>query len=142
MVKALAKDYDYVFIDAPAGVGGGFELASAPANRALIVSTPDTPCIKDSAEAAFRLTRRGFYEVKLVLNRVVPSLIKGDDAFNIDESMDRVGVRLAGVIFDDKRITAAFNNCVPIMLRRAKRAKSDFFDLAKRLEGLPAKPRF
>lgn len=142
LIKALAPGYDYVFIDAPAGVGTGFELASAPANRALIVSTPDTPCVKDSAEAAYRLVRRGFYEVKLVLNRVVPGLIKGENAFNIDQSMDRVGLRLAGVIFEDRRITAAFNNCAPVMLTRSKKPRRDFFDLAKRLEGRPVRPRF
>ena len=38
LADKLAKDYDYIFFDAPAGLSDGFELACAAADRGIVVS--------------------------------------------------------------------------------------------------------
>ncbi len=38
---ALKKEFDFVFIDSPAGIEHGFKNALAPADRVLIVTTPE-----------------------------------------------------------------------------------------------------
>lgn len=137
--RKLSERFDYVLLDAPAGLGRGFALAIRHALRALVVSTPDTPCMMDSATAAIRLGENGVDDAKLVLNRVVRRLIRKKSAFNVDESMDFVGLPLAGVIFEDTAITAAFNRCMPILLAGGK-AAAPFIEIARRLEGIAVKP--
>lgn len=141
ILDALTGRFQYCLLDAPAGLGRGFELAAANAGRALVVSTPDTPCMMDSAAAAARLTAMGVEEARLVLNRVVRRLIRRRSAYNIDEAMDFVGLPLAGVIFEDSAVTEAFNRCEPLLLTGAK-AAAGFMDIAKRLEGFPVRPKF
>ena len=137
--RTLSARFDYVLLDAPAGLGRGFELSIRHALRALVVSTPDTPCMMDSATAAIRLDENGVEDAKLVLNRVDRRLIRKKSAFNVDESMDFVGLPLAGVIFEDKAITVAFNRCTPVLLAGEKSA-APFVEIARRLEGIAIRP--
>ena len=46
LADKLAKDYDYIFFDAPAGLSDGFELACAAADRGIVVSTADAVCVQ------------------------------------------------------------------------------------------------
>ena len=116
-------------------------MAARCAAHALVISTPDTPCISDSATAAGRLCEMGIEDARLVVNRVVRRMIRRRNAYNIDESMDRVGLPLAGIIFEDRAITSAFNRCQPLMLT-GDHAAAGFLDIAKRLEGFPIRPKF
>lgn len=140
-VRELAGDFDYIFIDCCAGLGSGFAMAADAADGAIVVSTPDTPCIKDSALAAERFFEAGMTDVRLVLNRVRPDLIDRGCAADIDMSMDRIGLPLAGIVFDDSRVISAFNLCEPLLLREKRGAARDIRDMAKRLEGIPVRPR-
>lgn len=141
VLKTLTDRFQYCFIDAPAGIGSGFQMAARYAAHALVVSTPDTPCISDSAAAAEQLCEMGIEDARLVVNRVVRRMIRRRNAYNIDESMDHVGLPLAGIVFEDRAITAAFNRCQPLMLTGDKAAAA-FLDIAKRLEGFPIRPKF
>ncbi len=142
LMEEISKEADYCLIDAPAGIDKGFMLAAYAADRALIVSTPDTPCIMDSGIAARKLWEMGIEDVKLVLNRVLRKRIRKKDSYNIDESIDGVGLVLAGIIFEDSRVAAAFNRSIPMMLSKSKVATENILDLAKRLEGFPVRPKF
>ncbi|MBR6740557.1 MAG: septum site-determining protein MinD [Clostridia bacterium] len=140
-IEKLSEDFDYIFIDCCAGLGSGFEMSAHAASCALVVSTPDTPCLKDSARAADCFFREGITDVRLVLNRVRPKMIKKGNAANVDESMDRIGLPLVGLIFDDERVITAFNRCEPLMLKQKKGAAADIRDIARRLEHIPVRPR-
>lgn len=136
-VRAAAEGYDYCLLDAPAGIGTGFRLAASAAGSALVVSTPDTPCLSDSAAAAALLADYGITDVRLVLNRVRPRLINRRSAANIDQSIDRIGFRLAGIVCEDRRALEAFNRCRPLMLGSGGKARRGITELACRLEGYP-----
>ncbi len=138
MTRNLASRFDYCFLDVPAGVGFGFALAVRAATRALIVATPDTPSIMDGATAAQRMYAQGVTEIGLVLNRLVKSLIRKNAAYNIDAAIDTVGIPLAGIVPEDRGITAAFNRCRPLALESPKHCAA-VTDIALRLEGYPVR---
>lgn len=141
VMDELSKRFQYCFIDAPAGIGRGFDLTVRYANHALVVSTPDTPSMSDSAAAVEKLKASGVEDARLVLNRVVRRMIRKQKSHNIDEAMDWIGLPLAGIVFENPAITAAFNRCEPLMLTGEK-ATADFKDIARRLEGFPIRPKF
>lgn len=142
LIDSFSFAYDYCIIDSPAGIGRGFHLAFSAANRALIVSTPDTPCIMDSGIAAGILQGHGISDVSLVLNKVSRKRIKKRHSYNIDESIDNIGIPLSGMIFEDEYVLMAFNRCVPLMTFKKSIASGCITDLAKRLEGFPVRPNF
>ena len=52
MVRAAKREFDYIFLDAPAGIDAGFELAAKFADRCLIVTGADPAAMRDAARAA------------------------------------------------------------------------------------------
>ena len=58
LIEEAAETFDWVLLDAPAGIGFGFELASSYATRAVIVSTPDPGALRDGQHTASLLLER------------------------------------------------------------------------------------
>ena len=44
----LKKDFDYIFIDCPAGIEQGFRNAIAAADRAIVVTNPEVSAVRDA----------------------------------------------------------------------------------------------
>ena len=55
--RSLSQMADYVIIDSPAGIEHGFQSAVAPADRVLIVTTPDVSALRDADKVIFLLER-------------------------------------------------------------------------------------
>lgn len=106
-ISAVESDYDFILFDSPAGVSGGFRLAAACADRAIIVSTPDEICTKAAASAADEIYSFGIEDVRLIINRFNKAPTVKGRFFNIDEAIDAVNVQLIGVVPEDKEITYA-----------------------------------
>ena len=52
LLRTARDRYDYIFIDCPAGLGPGFQLATCGAARALLVATNDASSLRDAQRAA------------------------------------------------------------------------------------------
>ena len=129
-----AKDYfDFIFMDSPAGLGVGFQLAMAAADRAVLVSATDPSALRDAqrtvAELAGKIT-----EVHLVMNRVQPKLIDKLRT-SIDSAMDTAGLPLLGVVPEDSNVTIAATAGEPLVLTTYKGAAPAYLNIARRLLG-------
>ena len=62
--------YDYILIDSPAGLGAGFQLAIAHADRVLVVATNDASSLRDAQRVVTELGH--IKKVHLVMNRIQP----------------------------------------------------------------------
>ena len=108
LVRALARFYDHVLIDCPAGIGAGFFSAAAGADRALVVSTPDPVCLRNSAKTRTALEKAGITQQRLVVNRFSGAAFRSQGVFpSLDDVIDAVGVRLIAVIPEDPGLAAA-----------------------------------
>lgn len=102
----LTAFYDDVIIDCPAGIGSGFETATAAAERALVVSTPDMVCARD-AQIMARLLREKAIPARLVINRLrVRPILRGKMP-DIDELIDTASLQLIGVLPEDEAVAVA-----------------------------------
>ena len=95
MIEEAAETYDWVLLDAPAGIGYGFELATEYAERAIVIATADPASLRDARHTAVLLLDRGIEPVQLVVNRVTRRLL-GSVRANIDDMMDQIGLPLLG----------------------------------------------
>ncbi len=106
MVDSLRKEFDYIFLDAPAGLESGFNLAIASADECVIISTPEPTSIRAASYACERVKKNSNANVRLVVNKFNKKLHKSID---VDEIIDAVNARLLGIIPDSSEIYASFN---------------------------------
>lgn len=108
LVSALARYYDYIFIDCPAGLGAGFASAVAAAERALLVSTPDPVCLRNAVRTRVALEHEGLLQQRLVVNRFSGEAFRRQGVYHsLDDVIDAAGVRLIAVIPEDPGLAAA-----------------------------------
>lgn len=132
-VVADAKDcFDFVFMDSPAGLGGGFQLAMAAADRAIVVSAVDPAALRDAQRTVAELHH--LPQLHLVMNRVQPKLIRKLRT-SIDSAMDAAGLPLLGVVPEDPAVTMAAAAGVPLVLSTHKGAAPAYLNIAKRILG-------
>lgn len=106
LAETYGEDFDYILIDCPAGVDNDFRKAAAAAEKALIVATADGISIACASETAEQLIGLGFKEtdLRLLVNRFVKNAAKRSRLLNIDGAIDKSGVRLIGILPEDKKI--------------------------------------
>lgn len=136
-MRALAAEYeerfDYIIFDSPAGLGLGFRLAAAAANKAIVVSTPDDVCVRSASAAADRLSEFGIEESRLIINRFErKATIKGK-LLNVDDVIDSTRLRLIGVVPQDRNVM--FNMSCGRKLSEKTPAAQAFDRIARRLDG-------
>ena len=135
LVAAVRAKYDYCLIDSPAGVGPGFRLATLFADRVLVIATPDPSSLRDAAGTADRLRLMGKDELKLVVNRVTPSLFRALK-WTVDDMMDEVGLSLLGLVPEDEQVVLAAATDQPLILCTDRGAALGCLHIARRLQGL------
>lgn len=126
--------FDWILIDAPAGIGTGFQLACRFADRYLVAATPDPACLRDAARTAELLPGEGDRPMHVVVNRVVPKLL-GRMRYTIDDVMDGVGLPLLGIVPDDYRVVLASASGTPLILYESRGAAEACLHIARRLCG-------
>ena len=132
--RRLAEGYDFVLVDAPAGIGRGFDGAVEGADGALVVATPDASSYRDAARAVEKLREAGVAAPRLIVNRIRPSVLRRWRA-TVDDAVDEVGARLIGVVPEDKDVILAANLGSPLMIYSSRGAAAAYERIARRIAG-------
>ena len=137
MLTEARAEFDYILLDAPAGVDAGFKLAAACADRCILVTGPGPAAIRDASRAGELLELMGKTNIRLIVNRVSRKMVRAM-SLTIDDVMDTAGLPLLGVIPEDRRVTlaAAFSKPLLKYSRRCP-ASAACRRIAKRIQGFP-----
>lgn len=137
MLRGARRIYDYIFLDAPAGVDAGFKLVSAAADRFLLVTGSSPAAMRDASRVGDLLELMGKKNIRLIVNRVDRDML-GVLRMTIDDVMDTAGLPLIGVVTEDPNVTlaAAFGRPLLGYSPRCAAAKA-FRKIAKRVQGFP-----
>lgn len=135
MLDDARELFDYVFLDAPAGIGPGFEMACKFADKAVIVATCDRTSLRDGERTHQRLRSIGLDDNCLVVNRVSRKLLKTVGA-TIDDAMDETALPLLGLVPEDSAVPIAAGLSKPLILYRSKGASIAMLHIARRMEGI------
>lgn len=133
MLAQAKRRFDYILLDAPAGLGAGFQMAVCACDRAIVVSTTDASALRDAQRTVAELTRQ-VDQIHLVVNRVQPKLLR-KMRFSIDSAMDAAGLPLLGVVPEDSQVMVAANQGRPLALCSGKGAAAAYRNIALRLTG-------
>ena len=134
MLHSARNLFDYVFLDAPAGIEAGFSLAARYADRILLVTGPDPAAVRDAARASDVLELMGKKNIRLIVNRINKKMVSSM-GITIDDIMDQAGLPLLGIVPEDPDVvlSAAFQK--PLLAYSKKAAAKACKRIAKRLQG-------
>ena len=137
LIRSARTQFDYILLDAPAGVGGGFHLAASAADRCIVVTGAGPAAVRDATRVGQLLELEGKTDVRLLVNRVDRTMLSILDQ-TIDDVMDTAGLPLIGVVLEDPDVPMAAA-CGKSLLRYNKRAVTvkAFKRIAKRIQGYP-----
>ena len=134
VIEEYRKEFHFILIDSPAGIEQGFKNSCAAAEKALIVTTPDIPAIRDADRVIGLIEARGV-EPLLIINRIDYSMVKRGDMLSIEDVQDILGIELVGVVERDETVIVAANNGDPVVYNPKSRAGEAFNRIASRLTG-------
>jgi len=130
------REFDFIFVDSPAGIEQGFKNACAAADSALIVTTPEVSAIIDADRVIGLLAARSI-DARLVVNRVDFNMVRRGDMLSIEDVEDILGIELVGIVERDESVIIAANCGEPVVYNNKARAGESFGRIARRLCGEP-----
>lgn len=135
LIEDLEAEFDYILIDCPAGIERGFKNAVAGAKAAIVVTVPEVSSVRDADRIIGLLSASGIEEVKLLINRLRPDLVRKGDMLAIDDTLEILGVDLIGVIPEDERIFRSSNLGEPAVTDHSSQAGQAYHNVTRRVLG-------
>lgn len=104
LMSKYENDFDYILLDAPAGIERGLHMALSVADRAIVISTPDLVCVRSACTAGREIEKAGVKDIRLVINRVSKKDIIRGRLMNFDSVIDATQIQLIGIVPEDPKI--------------------------------------
>ncbi|MEA1955227.1 MAG: septum site-determining protein MinD [Campylobacterota bacterium] len=142
LISSLKEEFDFVILDAPAGIESGYEHTIEFADKALVVVNPEVSSIRDSDRAIGILDSKS-KKVKdgqevdkfLIINRIDSKMVQSGEMLNSEDILDILSIPLIGKVPEDKGIIDASNQGKPIILSKDSKAGQAYTRIASRICG-------
>ena len=131
----LRKEFEYVFIDCPAGIELGFQNAIVAADKAIVVTTPEVSAIRDADRVIGLLEAAGLPIPSLVINRLRPGMVKQGDMMDKKDIMELLSVEMLGLVPDDEQVIVATNKGLPCVHDKKSWSGEAFRRISARIDG-------
>lgn len=135
LINELKQEFDFVLLDCPAGIEGGFKNAIAGADQAIVVVNPEVSSVRDADRVIGLLEAEEVKEVGLVVNRLKPSMVKRGEMLAIKDIVDLLAINLLGIVPEDEGIVISSNRGEQIALNQTAKAGQAFSNISRRLLG-------
>lgn len=135
LLREIREYFDFCLLDAPAGLGTGFELATCGADRVVVVSTADPSALRDAQHTVMELSQFQDGTLHLVVNRVRKRMLRHMHT-TIDDAIDRAGLPLLGVVPEDDDLALCQSHGICIINIRNRLASVAYHNIAKRILGI------
>lgn len=134
LLAQARRQFDWCLIDAPAGIGTGFQLAVQDADQVMIVTGAEPAALRDGARTAQALSAVSAAPAKIVVNRIRRSFFRRT-RFTVDDCMDQIGLPLLGIVPEDEAISLCAARGIPLIVGNKKGAALACLHIARRLCG-------
>ena len=136
IVESVKNKFDYIFIDSPAGIEGGFKTASAPANEVIVITNPEVSAVRDADRIIGLLEAMDKEDIKLVINRIRLNQVKKGEMLSVEDIEEILHIPKIGIIPDEEKMVDFTNKGEPIVLYEDKYPSAKALkNVARRLEG-------
>lgn len=135
ITSELAETFDYILVDSPAGIEGGFKNAIAGADEIIVVTNPEISAVRDADRIIGLLEAAEKNPPRLILNRIRIDMVKRGEMLEVDDVLELLGIDLLGIVPDDEGIVVSTNRGEPIIKREDSRAGKAYQNIVKRVLG-------
>ncbi|MCG8353515.1 MAG: septum site-determining protein MinD [Chloroflexales bacterium] len=135
LTNQLRAEFDYVLIDSPAGIEGGFRNAIAGADEVLIITTPEVSAVRDADRIVGLVEAAEKGPPALVINRIKPRMVNRGEMLSVEDVVETLAIDLMGVVPEDEAIVTSTNRGEAAVFDQQSLAGRAFFDIARRLTG-------
>ncbi|MFH1696336.1 MAG: cell division ATPase MinD [Candidatus Diapherotrites archaeon] len=136
VIESISNQFDFVLLDAPAGIEKNVLAAISAAQEVLLITTPDPPSIADVLKAKITAQRLGVKPIGVVIN-----FMRGEKGeISQDDIMKMLELPVYGLIPYDPEIRYSFmqSKIVPVMIRMpGSKGSLAIQKLAAKLAGIP-----
>ncbi len=115
LIMSLVDDFDFILLDCPAGIEQGFRNAIAPANKAIVVTTPEVSAIRDADRIIGLLEAEHIMDIELIVNRFRYDMVRRGDMMSLDDIEEILGAPILGAIPDDENVVLSTNQGEPMI---------------------------
>jgi septum site-determining protein MinD len=150
VLEDLAKTFDYIVCDSPAGIERGATMAMYFADDAVVVTNPEVSSVRDSDRMLGILaskSRRAENNEEpireyLLLTRYSPERVEKGEMLSVKDVQDILSLDLIGVIPESMAVLNASNSGVPVILDDNSDAGQAYMDMVGRYLGESLPHRF
>ncbi|MCW7551844.1 septum site-determining protein MinD [Endozoicomonas gorgoniicola] len=150
VLEELAKDFEYIVCDSPAGIEHGALMALYFADEAIITTNPEVSSVRDSdrilgiLQSRSRRAEQNLEPVKeqLLLTRYNPERVKRGEMLNVEDVKDILAIPLLGVIPESLSVLKASNQGIPVIHQEESDAGQAYKDMTERFLGTDIPHRF
>lgn len=135
LCNELRREFDFVLIDSPAGIEGGFRNAIAPADQVVIVTTPEVSAVRDADRIVGLVEAYEKGHPRLIINRIKPRMVARGEMMDTADVVEILAIDLIGIVPDDEFIVTSTNRGEVAVLDRQSNAGRAFHNTASRLMG-------
>ena len=123
------NEFDYIIIDAPAGVGDGLEIAAAAADIAVVITEAEYASVRDADVVDAKLREIGVTNICCVVNKVNAELMAMGAVPSITDITAKLHMKMIGFIqYDDNT-----NRGVPIVFKPGTYIEKNFSNILDRI---------
>ncbi|MBU1297443.1 septum site-determining protein MinD [Marinomonas sp. UCMA 3892] len=150
VLEELAKDFEYIICDSPAGIEKGAQMALYFADAAIVVTNPEVSSVRDSDRILGILQSKSKraedgkepIEEHLLLTRYHPGRVALGEMLSVSDVEDILAIPLLGVIPESEAVLKASNQGTPVILDTDSEAGLAYMDAVDRLMGEERPLRF
>ncbi|MCU0491490.1 MAG: septum site-determining protein MinD [Chloroflexaceae bacterium] len=135
LTDQMRADFDFVLVDSPAGIEGGFRNAIAGADEVVIVTTPEVSAVRDADRIVGLVEAAQKGPPRLILNRIKPKLVGRGDMLSVEDVLEILAIDLLGTVPDDEAIVTSTNRGEAAVFDTQSQAGRAFLNTARRLAG-------
>ncbi|NRD73841.1 septum site-determining protein MinD [Shewanella sp. VB17] len=146
----LAKDFEFIICDSPAGIETGAMMALYFADTAIVTTNPEVSSVRDSdrilgmLQSKSKRAEEGLEPVKeyLLLTRYSPARVSSGEMLSVEDVEEILAIPLLGVIPESQAVLKASNSGVPVIMDQESDAGKAYSDSIDRLLGEQLPLRF
>lgn len=150
VLNDLAKEFEFIICDSPAGIESGALMAMHFADEAIIVTNPEVSSVRDSDRILGILASKSKRAIEgkepikehLLLTRYSPQRVEQGEMLSVQDVQDILAIDLIGVIPESKAVLKASNTGTPVVLDENSDAGIAYLDAIARFLGENRPMRF
>ena len=143
IIEELAKEFDYILCDSPAGIEKGALLALYFADQAIVVTNPEVSSVRDSDRILGVLQsrskraeeKRDKVKEHLLVTRYDPERVARGEMLKLEDIQEILAIPLLGVIPESESVLKASNTGTPVIMDAESNAGQAYEDAVGRFLG-------